>query len=81
MSLDNESRKAMIAYRLEKADAAMDDAIFLSEAGRYNLSANRLYYALYHAASALLKGLRFCRAPSRHPAEEGMRMSHSRRIF
>lgn len=54
MSLDNESRKAMIAYRLEKADAAMNDAIFLSEAGRYNLSANRLYYALYHAASALL---------------------------
>ena len=54
MSLDNESRRAMITYRHEKADAALDDAAFLSEAGRYNLSANRLYYALYYAASALL---------------------------
>ena len=54
MSLDNESRQAMIAYRQEKAYAAIDDAVFLTEAGRYNLAANRLYYALYYAASALL---------------------------
>ena len=54
MSLDNESRKAMIAYRQEKADVALDDALFLTDAGRYNLAANRLYYALYYAASALL---------------------------
>lgn len=54
MSLDNESRRAMIAYRQEKADVALDDAAFLSNAGRYALAANRLYYALYYAASALL---------------------------
>lgn len=54
MSLDNESRQAMIAYRQEKAYAALDDAVFLTDAGRYNLAANRLYYALYYAASALL---------------------------
>ena len=54
MSLDNESRLAMIAYRQEKAHAAIDDAAFLTDAGRYNLAANRLYYALYYAASALL---------------------------
>ena len=54
MSLDNESRWAMIAYRQEKADVALDDAAFLSNAGRYALAANRLYYALYYAASALL---------------------------
>ena len=53
MSLDNESREAMIAYRQEKADVALDDALFLTDAGRYNLAANRLYYALYYAASAL----------------------------
>ena len=54
MSLDNESRKAMIAYRQEKADMALDDAAFLTDAARYNLAANRLYYALFYAASALL---------------------------
>ena len=26
---------------------ALDDAAFLTEAGRYGLAANRLYYALY----------------------------------
>ena len=54
MSLDHESRKAMVAYRQEKADVALDDAVFLAASGRYNLAANRLYYALYYAASALL---------------------------
>lgn len=54
MSLDNEDRKALIAYRQEKADMALDDAAFLIDAGKYGLAANRLYYALYYAASALL---------------------------
>ena len=54
MSLDNESRQAMILYRQEKADLALEDADFLTGAARYNLAANRLYYALYYAASALL---------------------------
>lgn len=54
MSLDKESRQAMIAYRKEKADVALEDATFLTDAGKYNLAANRLYYALYYAASALL---------------------------
>ena len=54
MSLDNEDRKALIAYRQEKADLALDDAAFLADAGKYGLAANRLYYALYYAASALL---------------------------
>ena len=44
----------MIAYRHEKAEMALDDAAFLTDAGRYGIAANRLYYALYHAASALL---------------------------
>ena len=54
MNLDNESRLAMITYRQEKSVMALDDAAFLTEGGRYNLAANRLYYALYYAASALL---------------------------
>lgn len=44
----------MVAYRMEKAEMALEDASFLHDAARYNLAANRLYYALFHAASALL---------------------------
>ena len=54
MSLENDDRKALIKYRQEKADLALEDAAFLADAGRYGLAANRLYYALYYAASALL---------------------------
>ena len=54
MSLNSEDRKALIAYRHEKADRALEDAAFLTGAGKYGLAANRLYYALFHAASALL---------------------------
>lgn len=54
MSMDNDDRKSLIAYRHEKADMALEDATFLTDAGKYGLAANRLYYALFHAASALL---------------------------
>ena len=33
---------------------ALDDAAFLTDADKFGLAANRLYYALYYAASALL---------------------------
>ena len=54
MSLEAENRKAVVDYRIEKAGIAIDDAEFLRESGRYHIAANRLYYALYYAASALL---------------------------
>jgi len=54
MSLEAENRKAVVDYRIEKADVALEDAEFLTESGRYNIAANRLYYALYYASSALL---------------------------
>ena len=54
MSLDSENRKAIVDYRTEKAVLALEDADFLADAGKFNLAANRLYYALYYAASALL---------------------------
>lgn len=54
MSMDYDDRKSLIAYRHEKADMALEDATFLTDAGKYGLAANRLYYALFHAASALL---------------------------
>ena len=54
MSLDTDNRKAVVEYRKEKADVALDDAEFLAQAGKYNLAANRLYYALHYACTALL---------------------------
>ena len=59
MSLSEADRKSVVAYRLERAEATFAEALGVSERGWYNLSANRLYYAVYYAASALLvsKGL------------------------
>lgn len=54
MSLDQESRKAIVDYRLERAYQALEEARSTVKNGFLNLAANRLYYALYYAASALL---------------------------
>lgn len=54
MSLSNDDRKALVDYRIEKARATFDEAQKVAAMSLWNLAANRLYYALYHAASALL---------------------------
>lgn len=54
MSLDQESRKAIVDYRIERAYQALEEAHSTMKDGFLNLAANRLYYALYYAASALL---------------------------
>ena len=53
MSLSEADRKSVVAYRLERAEATFAEALGVAERGWYNLSANRLYYAVYYAASAL----------------------------
>ena len=45
--LDDETRTAMVDYRLERARQTLGEADF-------NAMVNRLYYACYYAASALL---------------------------
>ncbi len=54
MSLTDEERDDIVNYRYEKSDLAYDEAIKVEGLGMYNLAANRLYYALYYAASATL---------------------------
>ena len=54
MSLTSDDRKALVVYRIEKAYAALDEAQKVASISLWNLAANRLYYVLYHAASALL---------------------------
>ena len=43
-----------IAYRLRKSDEVYEAAVILYDAGQWNSAVNRLYYACFYAASALL---------------------------
>lgn len=54
MSMDAESRRAIVEYRIERAYTTLEEAEEVSKQGWYNLSANRLYYALWYVGSALL---------------------------
>lgn len=59
MTLKPEERDAVVAYRMEKAIAAVREAKDVGKLGYWSLAANRLYYAAYYASVALLiyKGL------------------------
>ena len=52
--LDDDSRNALVEYRLERAYKIMEEAALLEEKGYYNAAVNRLYYACYYATEALL---------------------------
>ncbi|MBQ8360875.1 MAG: HEPN domain-containing protein [Bacteroidaceae bacterium] len=52
--LTTDDRKAIIAYRCEKAMADLHQAKEVAKLVFWNLAGNRLYYAAFHMASALL---------------------------
>ena len=52
--LDEESRKALIAYRLQRAYETLKEAEVMIRESFYNAAVNRMYYACYYAAVALL---------------------------
>ncbi len=54
MSLKEEERQIIVRLELEKADSIFAENEGLVEKGYWNTLANRLYYALFHAVSALL---------------------------
>lgn len=54
MSLNQEEREAIVAYRLEKARKTMEQAKCNLPMHFWELVANRMYYAAYYAVSALL---------------------------
>lgn len=54
MSLKEEERNIVVQLELEKADSTFAENEGLREKGYWNTLANRLYYALFHAVSALL---------------------------
>ena len=65
MSIDPDQVKTLIAYRLQQARAALDDAKCLMDAARTPSSIiNRSYYAMFYAALALLQTIG--KTPSKH---------------
>ena len=54
MSLSENDRKIIVNRELEKADRTYEDVLFCAREGKWETAANRLYYALFHAMSALL---------------------------
>lgn len=54
MTLELEEKNALIAYRLQKAYKSLKEAQDNAGLGHWTLAANRLYYSVYYAATALL---------------------------
>ena len=51
---DNESREALIAYRMNRADETLREADLMINEHLYHGAINRLYYACYYASIAIL---------------------------
>lgn len=54
MSLKEEERKVLVILELEKSDKTLAEMDIQLQNSLWGLAANRLYYALFHAVSALL---------------------------
>lgn len=52
--LTPKDRKNLIDYRLSRAIETTEEAQYNADGGYYNTAVNRLYYAAYYAASALM---------------------------
>lgn len=54
MTLDNTQKKVAITLLIEKSDKNMEQALRTADLGYWDLVANRLYYAVFHAVNAML---------------------------
>ncbi|HLP45482.1 MAG TPA: HEPN domain-containing protein [Candidatus Deferrimicrobium sp.] len=59
MTLEEKDRQTLIAYRIEKAKNALEDARFLLENNKLHLAVNRIYYGIFYILSALALKNRF----------------------
>ena len=48
------AKKALIDYRIERAEETYKEALLMKDEDHWNACANRLYYACFYAVSALL---------------------------
>lgn len=53
-TLDEQSRRDLVKYRIDRAYETLKEADLLADNGFYNVAVNRLYYACYYATVALL---------------------------
>lgn len=53
MSLSDSERRIIVSRELEKSERTFEDVLFCANQGKWETAANRLYYALFHALSAL----------------------------
>lgn len=54
MSLNDEERKLLVEFEVEKAHKLIDQFPILENAELWDTLANRVYYAVFHAVTALL---------------------------
>lgn len=54
MSLSEEDRRTIVQMEIQKAEQTFAEKDILQSGGLWNTLANRLYYSLFHAVSALL---------------------------
>ena len=54
MSLNDEERKLLVEFEIEKAHKLIDQFTILENAKLWDTLANRVYYAVFHAVTALL---------------------------
>ena len=54
MSLSENERSIIVNREMEKAEGTFEDVLFCLRENKWETAANRLYYALFHAMSALL---------------------------
>ena len=54
MSLSDEERKIIVEFEIEKAHRLIDQFPILEDAKLWDTLANRVYYAVFHAVTALL---------------------------
>lgn len=54
MGLTKEERSIIVSYRIERAKISLEELQGVVGLKYWNLAANRMYYSVYYAASALL---------------------------
>ncbi len=54
MGLTERPKQDLINYRIAKADEVYKEALDVASLNHWNLAVNRLYYSVFHIASALL---------------------------
>lgn len=51
---DDENKKALVLYRISRAEQSLEESKILADEGYYNTAINRLYYACFYISTALL---------------------------